>query len=332
MFTGPRLNTHCLPLLYLAAMLGGNAPAQARTFAAFAVPDAIAVGPVGITNDGVVAGWWQDSNFVSHGFVRAVDGTLTKFDVSGAVSTDVYGLNQKGWVVGSFKDPDQVYHGFVRRPNGKIITVPTGNGVTLLVATGINRQGDICGFFYDDGGRRRGFLRTADGTFIPFNVSQDYDYIDTVRINDSDTIMGDVQFGEGGEHGFVRASDGTITMADPPASQQTYLFNLNEAGSVTGKYFDSQGWHGFIRDSSANFTAFDPGPDSARINNKGAVAGIYGYTRLFERKASGKIVQFPYVFSVASAVVDGLNDKGAIAGSFSDGGYVGVQFGFLYTR
>ena len=85
-----------LPLLSLSAMLCASVPVQAGTFTAFAVPDAITVGPVGITPAGVVAGWWQDPSFVSHGFVRSVDGTLTKFDVDGAMHADVYGINAKG--------------------------------------------------------------------------------------------------------------------------------------------------------------------------------------------------------------------------------------------
>jgi hypothetical protein len=57
---------------------------------------------------------------VSHGFVRAVDGTFTFFDVPGAGTGSGQGTfpmtnNPAGSIVGFYVDNNGAYHGFVRK-------------------------------------------------------------------------------------------------------------------------------------------------------------------------------------------------------------------------
>ena len=61
--------------------------------------------PVAINNEGIIAGYYYDENYVAHGFVRRLDGTFNTFDAPGA-GTGLYqgtgcpgcflGLNQWG--------------------------------------------------------------------------------------------------------------------------------------------------------------------------------------------------------------------------------------------
>jgi hypothetical protein len=301
--------------------------AQAGTYTFFDVPGATDTVPSAISIHGDVAGTWvtTDPVNVDHGFLRSADGTITTFDIDGAEQTVVEGINNKGIVVGTYDDLQQMAHGFIRKRDGSIVTLTANPGYGLQI-TAVNDQGDVCGVFYDQYLDRHGFLRTADGTFTQFNVSGDKDYISSPSINDSDAIAGEVQFGDGIEHGFVRAPDGTIATADPPASQNTHVFNINRAGPIAGYYFDSQGWHGFIRDTAGNYTQFSPQPESAHINDKGVIAGTY--SRLFERKPNGKITLLPpMVSSVYEVAVAGFNNRGEVAGSVLSTS----THGFIYT-
>jgi hypothetical protein len=81
----------------------------------------IAVNPAG-----VVAGWDNDFDSVSHGFVRAKDGTVTLLDAPGAGTiadgfnpsqgTFARSINPGGLVTGFYVDANTVYHGFLWIP------------------------------------------------------------------------------------------------------------------------------------------------------------------------------------------------------------------------
>jgi uncharacterized membrane protein len=97
---------------------------------------------------------------VSHGFVRAADGTITTFDAPGdAGGTRAHGINAHGDIVGTFGEADQSSHGYRRAANGTIKTTEPKNSVQSAAA-GINDNGLITGSFVDSNGFTHGFLRT----------------------------------------------------------------------------------------------------------------------------------------------------------------------------
>jgi len=59
---------------------------------------------------------YADSNFVSHGFVRAADATIVTFDVPGASGTGPTSISPSGAIMGSYSDANGVSHAFVRKP------------------------------------------------------------------------------------------------------------------------------------------------------------------------------------------------------------------------
>jgi hypothetical protein len=63
-------------------------------------------------------GQYLDSNFVSHAFERAADGTIITFDAPGAASggTSPISITPSGAAMGSYPDSNFVFHGFVRTP------------------------------------------------------------------------------------------------------------------------------------------------------------------------------------------------------------------------
>ncbi len=70
---------------------------------------------------GEIAGYYEDGNSVSHGFLRSNDGRLTVFDVPGAGTgagqgTQAYANNLADVVTGLYIDSNGAFHGYLRIP------------------------------------------------------------------------------------------------------------------------------------------------------------------------------------------------------------------------
>ena len=61
-------------------------------------------GIAGINPKGTVTGNSFDTNFVSHGFVRASTGTFTTFDPAGSLFTNPVSINPEGLITGNYCD------------------------------------------------------------------------------------------------------------------------------------------------------------------------------------------------------------------------------------
>jgi len=70
----------------LSVALALSVQLSAQTYTTFDAPNSIATQPVAINQQGAITGFYADANNVNHGFVRAVDGTITTFDAPGAVA------------------------------------------------------------------------------------------------------------------------------------------------------------------------------------------------------------------------------------------------------
>jgi hypothetical protein len=69
-----------------------------------------------INDHGAITGNYVDVGNLSHGFVRAPNGTITTFDVPGAAQgTYPYVNNFWGTIAGWYVDTNGVNHGFLRQ-------------------------------------------------------------------------------------------------------------------------------------------------------------------------------------------------------------------------
>ena len=112
-----------------------------------------------INNTGTIAGTFDDSSFIAHGYVRSANGTITTFDSTGSTGTLVSGINNAGTIAGEFVDSSGsgMFHGYVRSANGTITTFdPSGSTNTFV--RGINDAGAIAGIFVDSSGMQHGFI------------------------------------------------------------------------------------------------------------------------------------------------------------------------------
>jgi len=167
----------------------------------------------GLAENGTAAGWYIDSTYIYHGYVRTSDGRIATFDGpgEGVQATLAESCNSQGAAVGTYLDADNLWHGFLRTKEGKITTID-----------------------------------------VPFAATGAYDGTQIDAMNDEGIIAGNYIDANGANHGFVLAPNGRITKIEPPgagpgAGQGTVPYSVGLTGAVTGYYYDANGVeHGFL--------------------------------------------------------------------------------------
>jgi hypothetical protein len=332
--------------------------AQSQTYTTIDVPGSTGTTAVGINQAGVITGNYTDANFVSHGFLRAVDGTITSFDPPASTGTTPGAINPTGvitgtYTTGDYADENLVNHAFLRTVDGKITTIDApGAGAGFIQGTSagaINPAGEITGWYTDENSVSHGYRRTVTGAFTSFDVPGSGG-IQPIGINPAGVITGNYFFPAGEffgfefyvPHGFVRDAKGSITLIAPSTWFDIEPQAVNPAGIVAGKYQDGPTglWGFFLRAKDGTITQIDnlPGLNTAisvAINQEGAMTGWYIDTNpalvSFVRTADGQVsvIADP---NAGTGIFQGtqancINAAGQIAGSYSDPNY--VSHGFL---
>lgn len=203
---------------------------------------------IAINTAGIIAGRYMDGNCISHGFVRATNGTIGTFDPPNVATTHTctsYGsfgtiptsIDTAGDIVGTYTDTNGARHSFLLPANGSITTFdPPGTDNSPCPATGlgaiacgsgaigINDAGQIVGAYIDLDGVGHGYLRSPNGDFTTFNDS----------------------------------SAGTAALTG------TGAFSINAAGTIAGTYVDTNSvLHGFVGTppTEATRTVLTPVPE-----------------------------------------------------------------------
>jgi hypothetical protein len=254
-------------------------PGATGSFGFFAAAQAL-----GINADGVIAGYYNDASFVTHGFVRDTHGKFTTFDAPGAARTLAGSINNEGAVAGRYVDANFAHHGFVRDSYGNFATFDApGAGNVSDSGTWVesmNEVGAVTGYYLlDTKSARRGFVRDAYGNFATFDApgASHAPGAGTVAfsINDNGVVAGYFTDAKFVQHGFLRDAHGNFTTFDAPgAAYSTVASAINAQGLVAGYFSDAQGnAHGFVRDTYGNFNTF--GALATSLNANGAIAGYY---------------------------------------------------------
>ena len=126
---------------------------------------------------------------MTHGFVRAADGTITSFDAPGAgIATFPVAIAPQRSIVGWYFDPNFGAHIFLRAIDGNFTTIDALNATLSFFEgtspTSINDSGTVTGFYFDTthNSDLRVFLRAANGTFsIVYSIGYGWLYGSRVR-------------------------------------------------------------------------------------------------------------------------------------------------------
>ncbi|HLY05716.1 MAG TPA: hypothetical protein VKR31_08215 [Rhizomicrobium sp.] len=314
------------------SLLAMGHAAGAATFTTFLVNGAAEMFPAAIDATNDVAGTWYDSGYVTHGFVRTSNGTLTSFDPTGSTGTNVHGMNNNQVIVGSFSDAGGT-HGFIRAADGTITVYDAPGSAGYTVITGIDDSGAFAGS-YSASGNDYGFIVNAKGKFKSFGVTGQR-YTEVTALSAKGVTTG-YENGDNGLHLFVRASDGTITTFDVPHGNNPDADGVNKRGAVAGtsyKNYNSNSGRGFLRLSNGKTKTFQVVPgyetDGYALNDQNMVCGNYydssgayhGYIR-----AGTTTTTIDAPDSVGATGCTAINDSGVVAGYFFDSSDVGNAY------
>ncbi len=242
---------------------------------------------------GVIGGYFLDTNFGCHAFVRKPDGTFTSFD--GPTGCPIpASINQRSVVTGTYADrsfgcsagqPDNPpgcggFHAFTRNPDGTFVSFdaptalsnslePSGNSNPGTLPHSINSAGEITGIYTtcEQSSCNSSFLWTPDGTFVSFDLpnANPYNFIGANSVNAEGAIVGTfADRNTGVFHGFLRAPDGTFTIIDGPGVNQgaggsTGATAINSRGEILGGFSTTNAGphHSYLRSHDGAFTVFD---------------------------------------------------------------------------
>lgn len=269
----------------------------------------------GINVFGQVVGGSFDATFsevLSHGYLRAPDGSLTLIDVPGAPGTNAQDINTIGVIVGSYRNfPGPGGRHCFMRNFGFFTTIDVPfPGASNTACRGINDQGQIVGVYITfNPFHRHGFL-LSEGTFSTIDFPAP-GVIGTIarRINDSGQIVGRYVDSSNVSHGFL-LDQGVFTTIDFPGAKETGTGGINDNGQIVGTYRDANdNIFGFIKIEDTFTQIVLPGP----VQNVGSVSNFIDTLDLI-------------------SFLEGINDQGQIVGEFvgSDGrnhGFIGTPTG-----
>jgi uncharacterized membrane protein len=177
----------------------------------------------------------------------------------------------------------------------------------------------------------------------------------TVLINDEGSITGYYLDANNVYHGFLRSPEGKFTTLDAPGADTTPdNFNgtlpsaINDAGAITGVYYDvSGGAHGFLRSPRGAYTTFDVtgspiGTTVPRgLNLEGAIVGLTtdqnGAFRPFLRRPDGTFATWsvpgecdiPNTTGCFGSAASTINLFGTISAGYEDNSGNFVDHGLL---
>ena len=192
---------------------------------------------------------------------------------------------------------------------------------TYSYVFGLNNKGQMVGS-WESTGQLQGFI--FDGFHYKTITAPKSTVTEALGINDSGTVVGDFFGNDQVTHGFV-LTHGKFKQYDAGSGVFTWITGVNNAGSFVGY----AGWDGAnqglvnIGGKTTLFTVNGNPTIAYGINNKNVVVGFFVdpdliHSHGFMRTPDGKITQIDDPLGTAVTICVGINDEGAITGSYID--------------
>ncbi len=208
-----------------------------------------------------------------------------------------------------------------------------GQNVSYTLGGAISDNGAVAGIFAVPGIDSAGYERRADGQFSPRILFRRSVQTAAYGVNSAGIISG--TFYTDADHGFFY-DRGTYTQYDVPGAIHTNVTGLNDAGDFCGYYFTDAAVITPFANVGGTLISFSiPGIDVVyprAINNLGQVAGGYvdpadpQVEHGFLRDTDGTLIYpLDYPSSTVTAIF-GLNDNGALVGTYRDSSLVWHAF------
>lgn len=205
-----------------------------------------------LSNSGIAAGYYQDSDGLHHGVVLE-NGALRRYDFPGAVQTEIYGMSDAtGALTGNYIDASGVRRGF---SGDEIIEFP---GASKTYAQSVNAAGGMVGSYVDADGLFHPYIRTRNGRFVSLDLSraERLESYFVHGINDAMVVVSRAKPVDGVTLTYVGTFRDGLQEFKIPGSVSTEGWNINQDGSIVGHYDTADGRrHGFIAKPAPNAPA-----------------------------------------------------------------------------
>ena len=194
-----------------------------------------------LSNTGVAAGYYEDSNDAHHGVVLE-DGELRRWNFQDSVQTEIYGISDAtGALTGNFIDASGVRRGF----SGDIIIEFPGASATYADFVSAGR---LVGSYIDAEDTYHAYVITRERGFTSIGLpnAAELEYYFVHGINDAGTYVGRAKAVDDVPRTYVGSFEGRHELQFP-GSVSTEGWNINQDGSIVGYYDSADGRrHGFI--------------------------------------------------------------------------------------
>jgi hypothetical protein len=225
------------------------------------------------------------------GYERFANGTFSAAlndPDSAENTTGPFGINDSGEIDGTYQQSTTSYdYGFFLSDDAyntyyQGATCSYGPCETFIA--GINNKEDFVGQWFppDYFGNALAFVATNSGDFSQLSPSSSANGSDANAINNKSTeVVGLWEDSSGLYHSYIYqiVSKKYVNISYPKAVE-TLAFGVNNAGTVTGRWYDTAGLaHGFARTTHGVWYKYDyPGATFTtleRINDKGVATAVY---------------------------------------------------------
>ena len=234
----------------------------------------------GISNEGVVTGYYLDTSFNFHGFVWS-RGNFQTVDYPGAAFTLLYGVSNNGLAIGYYNDGASDHVVTYSIKSGAWGSLPDIPNYSLNQGYCINDRGAAIGNAFGAGTALAWIWDPNAASYSFFAVPQaPGNSTFPSCINDKDEIAGYYVDSTGVYHGFILAN-GAYRTIDVPGAADTFPDGVNNAGLIQGQIIDSGGAaDGFAATLGGSFQILNyPGAKATAIvgiNDDGDVCGSAG--------------------------------------------------------
>ena len=275
------MKTRLLLIVSLFATLLFVPAGFAVTYTTFDFPGAAGNGTFanGINLAGDIVGGYQDTRFVTHGFLVS-GGVYTTLDPPGSLYTFATGINDLGEIVGYYIGANAYTHGFVLQ--GQTYTTFDFPGTVYTEAFNINNAGQIVGYYRAevDGGLAHGF-QLSNGIFTVIDVPNAANtYL--LGINNKGDLFGVYSVTDGGTlFGLVQVN-GIIHTLTTPQGGFAVSGKINDHRQVISSLYYNLAYTPLLFHAPSTYTKLQnistlqpPRMLGWGINNNGAVVGYF---------------------------------------------------------
>jgi hypothetical protein len=261
--------------LLLIATSASAAIQKTLTIQYFQYPGSAETYVTGVSNTGVVLGYYLDSNSDAHGFSMA-NGQFTSIDDPEGTGTTPTGANSSGTIVGYYFSSSLNSTLAFSYSNGTFTNIGPDAGCINTYAFGINDLGEMAGEC-ETSSLLEGWIYTGGQYQIISVPGSDWSYASDINIHGSTTMIWNKANSNRVQSSIYNGT--TFRNISEPNKSNTYAWAINAGGNVALSWTSGDSGYGALL-IGQTYTNIQPtkcgSTQLTGINDKGVAVGMCG--------------------------------------------------------